>query len=361
MTGSVDREFKSITDEISQTGHITEAGLKYILVCPGADNEEYLFATARNVTERYFGRGIYLRGLIEFTNYCRNNCYYCGIRHGNGNAERYRLTEGEILSACDIGESIGFRTFVLQGGEDPYFTDDRICHIVSEIKKKHPSCAVTLSIGEKSYDSYRRFFMAGADRYLLRHETANSDHYGKLHPESMSAENRQKCLFDLKKIGFQVGCGIMVGTPHQTMEHIYEDIVFMQELKPHMIGIGPFIAHRDTPFSDEESGSVGMTLRFLAVLRLLFPKALLPATTALGTADAQGREKGILAGANVLMPNLSPVNVRGKYLLYDGKICTGDEAAECNACLRKRIENIGYHVVDSRGDHPDFEKGGCSR
>ena len=242
----------------------------------------------------------------------------------------------------------------MHGGDDPFYTDEKICSLVRKIKADHPSCAVTLSIGEKSYDSYKKYFEAGADRYLLRHETANEEHYSKLHPESMSGAQRKQCLRNLKEIGFQVGCGIMVGTPFQTIDNIYEDILFMQELRPHMIGIGPFIPHKDTPFKDEPEGSVEMTLRLLAILRLLFPKVLLPATTALGTADAIGREKGILAGANVMMPNLSPAKVRDKYLLYDGKICTGEEAAECNQCMRRRVEHIGFHVADTRGDHPDF-------
>ncbi len=344
---------KTQINEIKKTKTISKAQLECILLCEDEEIIEYLYSTAREVSDRIFGKAVYLRGLIEFTNFCKNNCYYCGIRQGNLNADRYRLTEEEILSCCDNGEKLGFKTFVLQGGEDPYFTDERICSIVEKIKDNHPSCAVTLSIGEKPYESYKKYFDAGADRYLLRHETANPTHYSKLHPETMILDNRKRCLYDLKNIGFQVGCGIMVGSPYQEIDHIYEDIVFMQDLEPHMIGIGPFIAHKDTPFKEWSNGSVERTLRILAVLRILFPKVLLPATTALGTADTMGREKGILAGANVLMPNLSPVNVRKKYLLYDGKICTGEEAAECNRCLRKRIEKIGYYIDDSRGDHPD--------
>ncbi len=352
----MDTRFKAIVDTLKDTQSITRDQFAYLLQTDGEDNREYLFEAAREVSEKVFHKEVYLRGLIEFTNYCKNNCYYCGIRCGNTNADRYRLTEDEILSCCDMGERLGFKTFVLQGGEDPFFTDEKICNLVRKIKEKHPSCAVTLSIGEKSYESYKKYYEAGADRYLLRHETANEEHYSKLHPESMSGAERKQCLRNLKEIGFQVGCGIMVGTPFQTVDHMYEDLLFMQELQPHMIGIGPFIPHKDTPFRDEPEGSVDITLRLLAILRLLFPKVLLPATTALGTADAIGREKGILAGANVMMPNLSPTNVREKYLLYDGKICTGDEAAECNQCMRRRVERIGYHIADTRGDHPDFVK-----
>lgn len=349
----MDTRFRTIVDSLKNTANITRDDFSYLLTCDGTD-DEYLFEAARDIAEKVFHKEVYLRGLIEFSNYCSRNCYYCGIRGGNLNADRYRLTEKEILSCCEIGEKMGFKTFVLQSGEDPYYTDDIIVDLVRKIKAAHPDCAVTLSIGEKPHESYKKYFDAGADRYLLRHETANEEHYSKLHPENMSGSERKKCLFDLKEIGFQVGCGIMVGTPYQTIDNIFEDIEFMQQLQPHMIGIGPFIAHKDTPFKNEPDGSVERTLRLLSILRLLFPKVLLPATTALGTADALGREKGILAGANVMMPNLSPVNVRKKYLLYDGKICTGEEAAECNACMRRRVERIGFHVEDSRGDHPDF-------
>jgi biotin synthase len=350
----MDNGFKNIVDELKNMQNLTKEQFAYLLERGDKEDLEYLYEAAREVSEQVFHKEVYLRGLIEFSNNCKNDCYYCGIRCSNRKADRYRLTKEEILSCCEIGEKIGFKTFVLQSGEDPYYTDDRICDIVRSIKEAHPNCAVTLSIGEKTKESYQKYYDAGADRYLLRHETANEEHYSMLHPASMSGAYRKQCLFDLKEIGFQVGCGIMVGTPHQTVDHIYEDIKFMQELQPHMIGIGPFIPHKDTPFKDEPEGSVERTLRLLAILRLIFPKVLLPATTALGTADAIGREKGILAGANVMMPNLSPSNVREKYLLYDGKICTGEEAAECNACLRGRVNRIGFHVADSRGDHPDF-------
>ena len=348
------KNYKAIVNDIRESQDISFDQLEALLEMTDDEAKEYLFEQAREVTDAIFHKEVYLRGLIEFTNYCKNNCYYCGIRCSNKNAERYRLSEEEIVECASEGERLGFRTFVLQGGEDPYYDDDLICSIVSRIKEQHPDCAVTLSIGEKSKESYIKYYNAGADRYLLRHETAGREHYGRLHPDTMSFDNRQRCLRDLKNIGFQTGCGIMVGSPYQSISDIYEDIRFMQQLKPHMIGIGPFISHKDTPFCDMEDGSASMTLVLLSIIRLLFPKVMLPATTALGTADALGREKGILAGANVLMPNLSPVGVRKKYLLYDGKICTGEEAAECNNCLRGRIDRIGYHVVDSRGDHPDY-------
>lgn len=314
---------------------------------------EYLFEKARAVSTHYFGNSVYIRGLIEFTNYCRNNCYYCGIRSGNTKALRYRLDREDILSCCEEGYSLGFRTFVLQGGEDAWYTDQILCNITASIKERFPDCALTLSIGERSRESFQMLFDAGADRYLLRHETANDWHYRKLHPEVLSLAHRKDCLFALKEIGYQTGCGFMVGSPYQLPEHIVEDLLFIHELQPEMVGIGPFIPHCDTPFRSFPPGSVELTLFLIGILRLMLPKLLLPATTALGTLNPQGREKGILAGANVCMPNLSPVSVRSKYMLYDNKICTGDESAQCRECLSRRIESIGYHIAEDRGDHPD--------
>lgn len=343
-------EHREIIDQLEQEQNLLPKDFERLLTGLSPEDEEYLFARARAVRHRVYGKAVYLRGLIEFTNYCKNDCYYCGIRRSNCNAERYRLRKEQILDCCDQGYGLGLRTFVLQGGEDGYFTDERICDLVSEIKSRYPDCAVTLSIGEKSRESYQAFFDAGTDRYLLRQETSNPAHYRYLHPEGLSIENRKRCLWDLKDIGYQVGCGIMVGSPGQTASHIVEDLVFMHALQPHMVGIGPFIPHRDTQFWNEKQGTLEDTLHLLAILRLMLPHALLPATTALGTIHPLGREKGILAGANVVMPNLSPTAVRGKYLLYDGKICTGDEAAECRHCMERRMEHIGYHVVVSRGD-----------
>lgn len=311
---------------------------------------EYLFPLAREERKRYYGTDVYIRGLIEFTNYCRNDCLYCGIRKSNSHAHRYRLSEEDILSCCRTGYSLGFRTFVLQGGEDGYYTDERMVHLIHLIKGQYPDCALTLSIGERPFESYKRFFDAGADRYLLRHETADFSHYKSLHPPALCAETRQECLWNLKKIGYQTGTGFMVGSPHQTAEHLAEDMLFIKRLNPHMVGIGPFIPHHDTPFSGEPAGTLELTLFMLGLLRLMLPKVLLPATTALGTIAENGRELGILAGANVVMPNLSPAGVRRDYSLYDNKICTGDEAAESRKSLEKRIASIGYRVVTARGD-----------
>ena len=314
-----------------------------------------LYASAREVSQKYYGNKIYARGLIEFTNYCKNDCYYCGIRRSNKDACRYRLTKEQILTCCGSGYELGFRTFVLQGGEDGHFTDAKVVELVKDIKNSYPDCAITLSIGEKSRESYQQYYDAGADRYLLRHETANPDHYRLLHPAEMSCENRKRCLWDLKEIGYQVGAGIMVGTPGQTIDHILEDLEFMKELEPDMVGIGPFLPHHATPFANESAGTVDMTVRILALTRLLLPKVLLPATTALGTLDPTGREKGIYAGANVVMPNLSPENVRENYLLYDNKLCTGSEAAEGLKSLKKMMENLGYEISLERGDRAGRE------
>ncbi len=313
----------------------------------------YLFEQAKEVRDSIFGDKVFKRGLIEISNYCKNNCYYCGIRSSNHSIGRYRLTKEQILDCCKTGYGLGFRTFVLQGGEDTYIADEEMANIIYSIKTIYPDCAITLSIGEKEKATYKRFFDAGADRYLLRHETSNVKHYEKLHPASMSWENRIRCLENLKAIGFQVGCGIMVGSPFQTIENIVEDICFIKDFSPHMVGIGPFISHHQTPFANEENGSVEQTLFILGIMRLLNPKVLLPSTTALGTLDPKGREKGILAGANVVMPNLSPISVRKNYELYDNKICTDEEAAECCELLEKRINAIGYRTVVERGDYKD--------
>lgn len=341
---------KELIQKLRQTQSLTKEEWVSLIKNRTPELAEYLFEEAREVREQYYGKDIYIRGLIEFTNYCKNDCLYCGIRRSNKNAERYRLTKEQILECCDQGYDLGFRTFVLQGGEDGYFDDERMVEIVSTIKEKHPDCAITLSIGEKSLESYQKFHGAGADRYLLRHETYNCEHYAKLHPAELRAEVRQQCLWDLKKIGYQVGTGFMVGAPYQTAEHLAEDMLFMKELNPQMIGIGPFVPHHDTPFAKEAGGTLELTLFMLGLLRLMIPKALIPSTTALGTIDPNGRELGILAGANVVMPNLSPRNVREKYMLYDNKICTGDEAAESLSNLRVRMKNIGYNIVVDKGD-----------
>lgn len=338
-----------ILETLSQGSIPSENDIGFLLNCK-EDELQPLFLLAREVQHSVYGRDVYIRGLIEFTNYCKNDCYYCGIRRGNSHAQRYRLSREEILDCCENGYALGFRTFVLQGGEDPYYTDERMAEIISLIRRGWPDCAITLSIGEKSYESYRLFKEAGADRYLLRHETASDELYRRLHPEEMLLSHRKQCLYDLKSLGYQVGAGFMVGSPGQTMEHLAEDLIFLKELEPQMVGIGPFIPHHETRFAKETAGSVGLTLFLLSVIRILLPKVLLPATTALGTMDPLGREKGLAAGANVVMPNLSPVKNRKQYDLYDNKICTGEEAAECRGCLERRVSSTGYRLVAERGD-----------
>lgn len=344
---------KELMDRLFINHDLEDEALLLLLLDLSKEEEAYLYEKARITAQRVYGKRIFLRGLIEFTNICKNNCYYCGIRRGNANVHRYRLTEEQILDCANQGYELGFRTIVLQGGEDNYFTDEKICKLVCAIKNQHPDVAVTLSIGERERESYQAFFDAGADRYLLRHETADEAHYGMLHPKELLLEHRKDCLRKLKDIGFQTGCGIMVGSPYQTKEHILKDIRFMQELNPQMIGIGPFIPHKDTPFRGEQPGSLTDTLHLLAILRLIFPAVLLPATTALGTIHPKGRELGVLAGANVIMPNLSPTDVRKDYMLYDGKICTQDEAASCQHCIEARMRSIGYQVVVDRGDYKE--------
>ena len=343
-----------LIDKIYETHCATDEELSQIITNNNAQIDEYLFNKADELRQKYYGKDVYIRGLIEFTNYCKNDCYYCGIRASNKNTDRYRLSQEEILSCCQNGYELGFRTFVLQGGEDNYFTDEMICHIISSIKEKFSDCAITLSFGEKSFESYKKYYEAGADRYLLRHETATSDHYNKLHPEKMNLESRKQCLKSLKEIGFQVGAGFMVGSPYQTVQNLVNDLQFLNDFQPDMVGIGPFIPHSETPFADFKGGTLRDTLVMIALTRLLLPNALIPSTTALGTIDKKGRELGLKAGANVVMPNLSPVKYRKLYDLYDNKICTGEEAAECRFCLEKRVKSAGYNIVVSRGDRANF-------
>lgn len=344
------KDLKYLIDKLKTQRSLTRDEWTALIVGRTPELAGYLFELARKERHLHYGHDVYVRGLIEFTNYCRNDCLYCGIRKSNPHVSRYRLSEEHILDCCRIGYDLGFRTFVLQGGEDGYYTRERMVHLIERIRFRHPDCAITLSIGEKSREDYQAFYEAGANRYLLRHETFNANHYSRLHPPSLSAAARQKCLWDLKDIGYQTGTGFMVGSPYQTPQDLAEDMLFIRELNPQMVGIGPFIPHHDTPFSNEAAGTLELTLFMLGLLRLMLPKVLLPSTTALGTIDPKGRELGILAGANVVMPNLSPTGVRKDYALYDNKICTGDEAAECRQCLERRMESIGYRVVTARGD-----------
>ena len=340
-------------DRLERERNLSDAEFAALIECSDPQTLDYLAQRARAVRDAHYGRKVYIRGLIEYSNYCRNDCLYCGIRRSNRNAERYRLSREQILDCCRAGYALGFRTFVLQGGEDPYFTDERAVSIVSAIRGEFPDCAITLSMGERGRESFQRLFDAGANRYLLRHETADCAHYARLHPPELTLANRVQCLRDLKDIGYQTGTGMMVGSPFQTTDCLVRDLRFIQQLQPQMVGIGPFIPHHDTPFAQCPAGTARQTLTLLSILRLLLPCALLPATTALGTIDGDGREKGMNAGCNVVMPNLSPRDCRRKYLLYDNKIATGDEAAESLNSLKKRMERAGYEIVTDRGDYRD--------
>lgn len=339
-----------LTERLRSSQTLPDEELKELLQSQDEDALEFLYQNAREVQQQHYGKQIYTRGLIEFTNYCRNNCFYCGIRRENKKIERYRLKKDEIYACAEEGYALGFRTFVLQGGEDSYYTKKRLGEIIAYLKHNYPDSAVTLSFGEWETENYQYWYDCGADRYLLRHETADEVHYHRLHPRELCLSHRKECLAMLKKIGYQTGAGFMVGSPGQTIELLIKDLRYLEKLQPHMIGIGPFIPQNDTPFAAEKAGTLLMTRKLLAILRLMFPKILLPATTALGTIHPNGRELGILSGANVLMPNLSPAEVRGKYLLYDHKIYSGFESAQQREKLAERIESIGYELCVARGD-----------
>ncbi len=341
---------KKLTDRLRQEQTLPDAEFKELLEMDEEAVLDYLSQNARQVREQYYGSKIYIRGLIEFTNYCRNNCYYCGIRRGNRSVQRYRLQPEEIYQCTDEGYELGFRTFVLQGGEDIFFTKERLGEIIRHIKNRHPDCAVTLSFGEWEKEAYQYWKECGADRYLLRHETASEGHYALLHPDEMSFARRRQCLQWLKEAGYQTGAGFMTGSPGQTTDTLLADLRYLEQLQPHMAGIGPFLPQHETPFASQPAGSLHMTLKLLAVLRLMFPKILLPATTALGTLHEKGREMGILAGANVIMPNLSPKSVREKYQLYDNKVISGDESAQEVRRLASHMRAIGYDICYERGD-----------
>lgn len=344
---------QDLIQKLYETSNLSDEDLLTLLEHMTPEIQDILFEYALKRKREYFGDSVYMRGLIEFTNYCKQHCLYCGIHAENRQVERYRLTKAQILSCCKEGYELGYRTFVMQGGEDPHFTDDLLVDIIKTIKSNYPDCALTLSIGERSLESYKALKEAGVDRYLLRHETASESLYAALHP-GMSQENRINCLYTLKSLGYQVGAGFMVGLPNQTNEDLVKDLRFLKKLQPAMVGIGPFIPQKDTTLGQEASGDVLKTLIMVALTRLLLPSALLPSTTALGTLDPKGREKALKAGANVVMPNLSPTEVRDQYALYDNKICTGDEAAHCRNCIEGRINSVGFYVDMGRGDHPEY-------
>lgn len=343
-------KLKELIDTLYLNEDLSDEGLLEIIETIDASSAQYLFEKALDKKSIYYKDTVFMRGLIEFTNYCKQNCSYCGIRGKNDKVDRYRLSKEMILHCCEEGYALGYRTFVMQGGEDPFFTDDVLTDIIRAIKSRYPDCAITLSVGERTRESYAALKEAGADRYLLRHETASKPLYDALHP-GMSFENRRDCLYTLKELGFQVGAGFMVGLPNQTPKDLVADLRFIKTLKPEMVGIGPYIPHDETPLCGAKGGTVEETLIMVALARLLLPEALLPSTTAMGTLDPKGREKALKAGANVVMPNLSPTDVREKYELYKDKICTGDEAAHCRQCIEGRIKSAGFRVDMGRGDH----------
>ena len=342
---------KHLIDKLEREKALTKTEWITLLNGRTPDLAEYLFAKARDIRHRHYGRDIYIRGLIEFTNYCRNNCYYCGIRRGNEGLKRYRLTEEEILSCCEQGYALGFRTFVLQGGEDLYFTQEKMTHIICSMREKYPDCAITLSIGERERKNMKRILRQGRTAFCCGTKRQTNNHYRTLHPAELDLNHRKVCLPEPEeKSVIRSEAALRVGSPGQTAEHLAEDLLFLKELNPHMIGIGPFIPQKDTPFREEKAGTLELTLFLLGLLRLMLPKVLLPSTTALSTIHPDGRKMGILAGANVVMPNLSPQENRKLYSLYDNKRSMGDEAAEGLALLRAEMESIGYRVVSARGD-----------
>lgn len=349
-----------LINKLSVNNSLSFDELLYLIKNINKESElNLLYKLACDTRNKHYGNKVFLRGLVEVSNYCKNDCYYCGIRCSNKNIDRYRLQKKDILDCCEIGYKIGYKTFVLQGGEDLYFDDDKMCDIISSIKNKYPDCAITLSLGEKSYDTYKKYFLSGADRYLLRHETSSEDHYQKLHPSNLKLSNRKECLENLKEIGFQIGAGFMVDSPFQTDEDIVNDLLYLKELKPHMVGIGPFIPHHDTKFKDFKVGDLKKTLLVLSLTRLLLPSALLPATTALASIDSNGRNMGLLAGCNVIMPNLSPSELRNKYSLYDNKLSTGCEACEYHKVLENSINELGLSIDYSRGDNINWRRVKC--
>lgn len=350
MEPIIKKSCKYYIDKLKKEKHLSHEEWVMLLENYTSEDAAYAAEIAGELAKERFDKKIFFRGIIEFTNHCKNDCYYCGIRCSNRKVERYRLTKEEILECCADGYEHGFRTFVLQGGEDGYYTDVVLIDLIQTIHQMYPDCAITLSIGERTRESYEKLYEAGASRYLLRHETSVRSLYEKWHPARQTLENRLRCLKDLKEIGYQTGCGIMVGAPYQTVEDIACDMEMMQKFEPHMIGIGPFLPHSDTPFREEKAGNVKLTLFILSLCRIMLPNVLLPATTALGTIEEDGRQKGVLAGCNVVMPNLSPKSVRQKYLLYNNKAGIHDTAETGIKKLTAQMEKIDYQVVSARGD-----------
>ena len=343
---------KELIERLASEHTLDASTMVLLLHCAAHDTATLtlLRDTAVRTAQEQFGLGIYIRGLIELSSHCHRDCLYCGLRRSNSTAERYRLTQEEVLACCEEGYRLGFRTFVLQAGEDATHTDDWLEALIAEIRSRYPEAAITLSLGERSEASYLRLRQAGADRYLLRHEAANEKLYTSLHPHGRGLQHRLACAEALQRAGYQVGLGMMIGVKGQTIGHIVEDLKLMERMRPEMVGIGPFIPHPSTPLGSEPAGALGLTLATLAIARLLLPQALIPSTTALATLTPTGRLEGILSGANVVMPNLSPSDVRAKYAIYENKASWGAEAAEGLAALEAELSSIGYHIDYTRGD-----------
>lgn len=340
---------KDLIEKLYRNNYLEKKEIIYLLDHINEEEQQILFNRANETRLKYYGNYVYMRAIIEFSNICKQDCMYCGIRKSNKKAKRYRLSKEQILECCEEGYKLGYRTFVLQGGEDDWYTQEKLAEIIKEIKDRYEDVALTLSIGEKSYEEYEILHKCGADRFLLRHETATKELYEQLHP-NMSFENRRQCLSDLKEIGYQVGAGFLVGLPNQGNEDFANDLLFLKDIQPDMIGIGPFLPHHQTPLKDEKGGDLDKALIMIALTRLMVPECLLPATTAMGTISKQGREIALKAGANVVMPNLSPTTVRSKYELYDNKMYTGDEAAECLKDIERKINSAGFQVDMGIGD-----------
>ncbi len=341
---------KAIINKLCSQRSLSEVEYAWLIEHRDEESTRMLAEAALQVREQVYGKDVFIRGLIEISNYCKNDCFYCGIRRSNKTCERYRLSKEEILDCCAEGYSLGFRTFVLQGGEDAFYSDEVLIEIIKEIKRQYPDCALTLSLGERGEGSYRQLFGAGANRYLLRHETADAAHYASLHPAELTLEGRLQSLQMLKDIGYQTGCGFMVGSPGQTAKMLAKDLKWIETFQPDMCGIGPFIPHHATCYAEKPAGSVELTCYLLSIIRLIKPNVLLPATTALATLDDAGTEKGILSGANVVMPNLSPTEAKRRYELYNHKAGEGTESARNLDELKLRMKAIGYRVIADRGD-----------
>ena len=344
---------RELVEHLARCHKLDATALGQLLRSAVAEDDvlQLLRDTAVRTARQQFGLGVYVRGLIELSSFCRCDCLYCGLRRSNRTAERYRLTSEEVMECCREGYALGFRTFVLQGGEDGTHTDAWLSELIGKMRTTYPDVAITLSLGERSEESYRILKEAGANRYLLRHEAANDELYASLHPSSRGLEHRLDCLRALKRCGYQTGMGMMIGVKGQTIDHIVEDLLLIERMQPEMVGIGPFLPHRATPLGEEPAGELRLTLATIAIVRLMLPHALLPSTTALATLTPRGRLEGILSGANVVMPNLSPSSVRAKYAIYENKASWGKEAAEGIAALNSELETIGYHIDFSRGDY----------